>query len=338
MKNPQPIHGSVDPIEGAPDSLFITCASYEERTTVGARRLSPEYRVQQSIIFRAAEYKDKGKAPKYFEDICERLRDCSDDTPGEVTFGIEKPIDFIREFERRLNTCKKAKSSLRNVTVDITTFPRQELLILLKHLDHHPNRGNIRLLYAEPERYASEEENKEDRWLTRGVRSVHSIPGFSGIQYPQLAKLLVVILGHEGERTHITLRRHQPDKVIFLGQGDAQYHAGLKEIAQRENQDMIAQFSEQCFWNSSLPARGVLETKMAIERIFQNHRHTHSLFVAPNGTKLQLIGTYLAARKILELQVTYATPALYNWQKYSTGTGPLWEISLEPMDVAHRKE
>ena len=173
MKNPQLVRSHVNPIDGVSDSLFVACASYEERTVLGVRKLSPRYRAQHSIICRAAEYKDKGKSSKYFEEIHKRLRNCSDAEPDEVQFGIEEPIDFIREFERKLNA-HIAENPLQNVTVDITTFPRQELLILLKYLDSHLNRGNIRLLYGEPKKYATEEKNKEDRWLTGGVQSVHS--------------------------------------------------------------------------------------------------------------------------------------------------------------------
>lgn len=326
----------IDPIRGTCDSLFIVCASYEERTTAGMNRLSSDYRTENAVICRSAEYKDKGGAQQYFRKIRNHLQSCSESEPIELVFGVEEPIHFARELDRQLSYMKGALPP-RAVTIDITTFPRQELLMLLKLLDNYPDRGDIRLLYAEPQKYASEKRNEPKGWLTRGVRSVHAVPGFCGIQFPQLAKLLVIILGHEGERTHITLRRHQPDKVIFVGQGDEQYHEGLKNIAEVENQNMIGEFGAKCFWPSRLPARGVLETKQEIERIFQQYGDTHNIFIAPNGTKLQLIGTYLATRNLVELQLTYASPALYNWKNYSTGTGPLWEMRLEPRNSPERR-
>jgi hypothetical protein len=204
------------------------------------------------------------------------------------------------------------------------------LLLLTRYIDQHPQRGVVRLVYGEPKKYATEEKNKEDRWLTRGVLSVKSVPQFGGVQFPRRAKLLTVILGHEGERTHITVRRHQPDKIILIPQGQQQHHKGLREIAERENEQIISIYGKDSFWKSGLPSRGVVETERTIQKIYDQHRYTHNMFLAPNGTKLQLIGTYLACRSLPEIQITYGVPAIYNWQKYSTGTTRLCQIILEP--------
>ncbi len=317
----------IKPINGNGDSLFIACASYEERTIGAVRNLSGLYSVQRCLICRSIEYKEKGQSPVLFDEMTKRLSGCSGAQPREILFTLDDPIGFIRQIDHELVE-HGASNSLVAVTVDITTFPRQELMILLRYLDSHPARGRIRLVYVEPTKYATESGREEARWLTRGVRSVHAVPGFCGIQYPQLSKLLIVILGHEGERTHITVRRHQPDQLVLLPQGEEQYHGGLSEIAGRENKNMISQFGAESLWESRLPARGVVETVEAIGNIFERYKHTHNVFIAPNGTKLQLIGTYLVARKLVELQVTYATPVVYNWQRYSTGIGPVWEMTL----------
>src|SRR5437867_6260791 len=92
----------LNPIAGTADSLFISCASYERRTTLAIQKLSPRYRTEHSFICRAVEYKDKGKAPKYFEDIYKGLRRSSDTDPVEILFGIDGPINFIREMEKKV--------------------------------------------------------------------------------------------------------------------------------------------------------------------------------------------------------------------------------------------
>ncbi len=325
--NPKLIDSNITTICDTRDSLFLACASYEERTALGVKRLHKDYQTDLAIILRSEEYKDKGEAPKYFAEMQKRLSSCSDGNVHELSFPIESPVALVEAFHAQLASFNTAES-LKNVTVDISTLPRQELLVLLRYLDAHPLRGNLRLLYVEPRKYATESTEEDIRWLTRGVKSVHAVPGFCGVQFPQLAKLLLVILGHEGERTHITLRRHQPDKVIFIHQGREQYHEGLDKIVERENQDLIAHFGSECFWQTALPAHGVAETQRAIESVFTQFRYTHNLFVAANGTKLQMLGTYLAARKYQEIQITYATPAVYNWKSYSKGYDKMWEINF----------
>jgi hypothetical protein len=202
---------------------------------------------------------------------------------------------------------------------------------LLRYLDNYVVRGYIRLLYGEPAKYATEEKKEEYRWLTRGVKSVHPVPGFAGFQLPGRPKMLVVILGHEGERTHICIRRHQPDEIILIPQGKEQHHAGLREISEEQNQEVISLYGEEHIWPTGLPSRGVVETGQFIFEIFKKYRYSHNLFVAPNGTKLQLMGVYIATRVFSEIQITYAAPAVYNWERYSSGTGLLWEMMLEPL-------
>ena len=96
---------------------------------------------------------------------------------------------------------------------------------------------------------------------------------------------------------------------------------------------MISQFGAESFWKNSLPAHGIDETRTEFADIFRLYRSKFNLFIASNGTKLQLIGTYLAVRDYLEVQMTYACPAVYNWQYYSEGCQELWEIELPAPEV-----
>jgi len=329
MKNPTLINGLVDPIDGSYDSLFICCSSYEERSALGTRKLSPQYRATHSIICRASEYKDKGKSLEYYEEIMGHLTKVCLTPPQTYLFSIQDSISFVHALAKNVGELQD-KNPLRAVTVDISTFPREELLLLLRYLDNNVGRGLIRLLYGEPAKYATEAKNEEDRWLTRGVKSVHPVAGFGGFQLPGRPKILVVVLGHEGERTHICIRRHQPDEIILIPQGKEQHHAGLREISDQQNQEVISLYGEKHIWPAGLPSRGVIETEQAILEIFKKYRYSHNMFVAANGTKLQLIGVYVATRVFTEIQITYAAPAVYNWESYSSGTGFLWEIMLEP--------
>lgn len=308
---------------GRVDSLFVSCASYEPRTTAVAGRLAEGYRVERVIVCRAKEYLNKGNSTQLFQEVYSSFKGKALTAIHELQFELSRPIEFIRELGKALSD-----QISDGITVDISTFPRRELLIVLHLLQTRYSGLDLRLLYSEPGKYATENKDQEKRWLTQGVRAVEPIPGFCGIQYPRRGSLLVMILGHEGERTHITLRRHQPDKVIFLGQSSSQFHEGLREIAEDQNRQMIQQYGEGCFWDTRLSAHGVYETLTELNRIFQQHRYSHNMFVAPNGTKLQALGTYLAARQNPEIQITYAEPVLYNWEVFSEGSGKLWELTL----------
>ncbi len=329
MHNPKRLKDLLIPINRSADSLFITCVSYEERSTLSARSLSSKYQADFAVIFSAIEFKHVGKTPRYFQEIVKTIQSRCKRKLEPFFFRMGNPFDLLHGFQKILKD-SLVTDPLRAVTLDITTFPRQVLLPLLRFIDDHPQRGKIRLLYGEPKKYATEEKNQDYRWLTRGVLSVKSIPHFGGVQFPGRPKLLAIILGHEGERTHISLRRHQPDKLILIPQGKQQHHKGLREIADRENRQIISIYGSDSIWKRGLPSRGVAEAERIVGEIYEKYRYTHNIFLAANGTKLQLMGAYLACRRIPEIQITYAVPAVYNWQKYSTGTGRLSEMILEP--------
>jgi hypothetical protein len=311
------------------DEVFICCNSFEPRTTSAARELDPKYLASRAIICRGDTYLDKGKTAAHLEFLTQTLRKRSREEPVELVFQYGNPVHFIQQFDQHF---RSAVSSCRtaNVTVDISTFPRQELLLLLRYLDRQPSRGEIRLLYGEPQKYATELRDPSKAWLTAGVKSVRAVPGFCGLQSPQRRKLLVLVLGHEGERMQITLRRHQPDRVIFVTQSDQQLHGGLREIVDRQNARLLEEFGSETIYRQSVSATGVLETRDALLALFSEYRHEYNLFFALGGTKLQLVGGYLAVRTFDEVQITYATPAVYNWKYFSSGRGPLWEARLPP--------
>jgi hypothetical protein len=330
MSKLKEVKDQIDTIKRTAESLFITCASYEPRTSAVALRLSGDYRVKNAVVCRAVEYLDQGRSQELFDEVFSSLGKRALNPIYELRFPLSQPVDFIRKLGQHL---RRIDIDDGGITVDISTFPRRELLILLHLLQsRYPDVG-LRLLYSEPSQYATENSDTNKRWLTQGVRAVEPIPGFCGIQYPRRGSLLVMILGHEGERTHITLRRHQPDKVIFLGQGAEQFHQGLREIAEDQNRQMIEQYGESCFWSTRLSAHGVQQTAIELNRIFQQHRYSYNMFVAPNGTKLQALGAYLAAKQNPEIQITYAEPVLYNWEVFSEGSGKIWDIALNDLSL-----
>lgn len=319
----------MDSVEGGADSLFVAWCNFEPRCTNSLEKLDSGYRAVRFAICLTTDYAQKGSTQDHLSRMMSEAELHSLNRPVMLTSPSEQPLTlvdgFVKEFGEFLRETPAA-----NVTIDMTAFPRQELLVLLRYLDSLPSVKDIRLLYTEPLNYATEERKQDNRWLTGGVVSVCSVPGFSGIQYPRRQKALVVILGHEGERTNVTLKRHQPDKVIILKQSRVQYHEGLSAIAETEYHRIVLQYEGRGLetWRNSLPAHGVEETRIELNKIYEKYGQTFNLFVAPNGTKFQLVGTYLAANQIVDMQITYAVPAIINWEGYSKGASTLWSVSL----------
>ena len=313
--------GNITAINGAKDSLFIACPSYEERSVAVVKQLSANYVADRAVLFTSVEYCDKGKFPSHLQQITQALKTVCSAGLTTLKFYIDRPIESMVEFEKLFFQWHEA-SRILNVTVDVSTFPRQELIVLLRVLESLPDSPIIRLFYTEPGEYGTE---TAGGWLTRGVKSVRTIPGFGGIQQPGKKKLLVMFLGHEDERAAITWKRHQPETTITIFP-DPNYRKELNGIVERTHQLLFTKLASAKI-HPPVSARGIHEAQNAVLELWEEYRKTHFLVVAPLGTKLQTLGVYRAAKLKSDIQITYAVPSVYNFNAYSEGVGTMWEIT-----------
>lgn len=316
----QPIEPTVHDAE----TLVIVCASYEERSTAVVQMLSSAFRARRTVVFVSEEYADKGKTPEHLAEISAILRRASGGEPTRIEFQIDRPMAAMRQFENMCRDWHKSEA-IASIAVDISTFPRQELLVLLRILDNLPWSPSIRLFYAEPAKYGTEEPSG---WLTRGVRSVRSVPGFGGTQPPGKKKLLMMFMGHESERAAVTWKRHQPSLTILVIPFPS-YRQELDGVVERTQELLLPGVvdGQACL---RVPARGVEESEQAVLKIWKQYHDSHYLMVAPLGTKLQTLGVYRASQIKSDIQITYAIPSVYNFKAYSWGIGPIWEICWHP--------
>lgn len=306
--------------------VFIGCASYEERCNGALLNASKNYKPEYVIIFVCKEYLSKGKTKKYLDSMCQQALKLTDKKPEIIEFSISSQNKCLNYFEIIMEEQKKNQ----NITIDITTFPRQILFLLIRTIRQYRPNNKIRLLYTEPVKYSKE--MRSDGWLTKGVRSVTPMISFGGVQDPMLKKMLIILTGHEGERAYITWRRHQPDKTILIPQGEP-YHQGLNDIAENENQLLYTIFGDVCKYHNRIPAREIDNIFFELEKIYARYAHEYYFVVAPLGTKFQSLGFYLFAESRPDVQITYATPIHYNFEDYSVGIGSRWEIrNLNPYE------
>ena len=313
----------LQPLCGAErDDVLLCCASYEDRSVGVLGLMDDAYVVRHSWVFVSREYGKLGKSPAHLEQLRNGLarRAPEQIQPTVMEFSIDDPLPALLACQQELRR-QLGEHSQPVCTLDVSCFPRQELLVLLRLLRRIPQL-RLRLLYSEPSRYATEETGG---WLTRGVRRVTSVPSLGGLQTPRKKKLLVMVLGHEGERAHITWRRHQAERTLIVMQGEP-YRPGLNDISRKVNSLLCAMAGDPQIYPKALPARAVDGTRALLEDIYQRYGSEHNIVVAPLGTKLQTLGVYLFAESRPEVQVTYAVPVYYNWEHYSSGVERVWEI------------
>ena len=322
--------------DGSPEDLFICCASYEERSVGAVEIMEPEYQVSQSFVFVSKEYRLRGNTEIHLDRVGSALTKRSNHQPQVVEFAIDRPMQAVWDLDRML-TALSVDSRPTTCTIDISSFPRQELLVLLQFIQRRFPTTILRLVYCSPERYATEEEGG---WLTRGVQALVSVPGFGGVQLPGRKKLLVLVLGHEGERAHITWRRHQPECAIAIRQGTP-YKPGLDAISNELNSLLCATAKGLSVEPRQVAADSVDEVCGILADIYERYRGDYFMVVSPLGTKLQTLGVYRLAASRPDVQITYAVPVWYNWENYSTGVGRIWQVtdlSSDPVATDHAEQ
>ena len=113
-----------------PIDVLIGCVSYEQRCLSGATALK-KINIQYTIYFRVKEFTNasfvnEGKLKEIFND---KLR--------IVEFSSKKPVEFVDAFTKQLNEIGKNIDRELNVLIDISTFTRESLIMMVGMLYQH---------------------------------------------------------------------------------------------------------------------------------------------------------------------------------------------------------
>jgi hypothetical protein len=302
------------PIEGDKDDIFVACASLEDRTTAVAKRFSKKHKIQHSLVFKYEE-KDKTNLREQNFQMLKKTLEIVSDNVFPILCDHHDVIDGISKF---FKTCKDHGISMKdsNVTMDITTFTKQFLLVLLKIVEKEAPK-NLRLFYTEPKDYAS-------RWgepLSYGIIDIVSVPSYGGYYELEKESLLILLLGYEGDRAFATWQQFAPNKTIALV-GRPSFRSSWEGRVEKFNASLLAKLPSED--KSYIPTLDPFEVSHKLDRLIDEHKTKYNVSISPLGPKPQVVGCYLALRKHPEVQVLYAIPKFHN-PKYTKQVGKIWE-------------
>jgi hypothetical protein len=298
------------------NSVLFCHASYEARS-LGIIEAGAEENIVSSIVCFSEEY---GNYPLYRDNkkkLVDGLNLISNGTVLEVEINRDRTVDFLRNIDSLIS--KMDQVSSLDFFVDISTFPRDRMICLLEYLMRLKGEESvISFLYTSPASYGSE---LEGGWLTRGVRKMAPIPNFNGKQKTNRKLLLIMLLGHEAERAHITLRNIEPDRVIVISQGGDQLNDDSLNTS-IEAQTNILRDYQHCLSDSySVGYLDPLCVKELISKIYRDSADEYNIIVSINGTKIQVVGAMLGCMFHREIQIIYAYPHVFNLENYSSSIG-----------------
>ena len=309
---------SLDPVINAHGEVFIACASFEDRCLGAVRLLSSRFRFAHSYLcVYDGDSDDRRTNARAMTEILQGLGPMS-----IVEASEENPSRSIAEVLTEIRSLA-VRSDIR-VTLDVSTFTKRHLLMLLHALDDAGLWNSLRILYTEPQDYVV------DMYvpMSTGIRDVATIPSFTNLQPTDRPVLLVIMLGYEGDRAMALFQTIEPNDTVLLVPKPA-YRPEWEGRTEQLNRQLVSLLGPDAI--SYADSRDPLKVKMALHTVLSARNSTGdwTCLVSPLGTKPQAVGLYSFWRENPEsCALVYAQPLRHNERYYSTGSGPTWELAI----------
>lgn len=309
------LSNNIRPIENNRDDIFIVCASFEERTTEVIEKLDKNYGVENSFVFKYDEKNRTNLRDINFEKLMEMLKKNSESV-SPIICNHHDPLDGINKFQE-LCKIKRTVFKNKNITIDITTFTKQYLLVLLKFIEIQ-NSKSVRLLYTEPEDYAI----KWKKPLSHGLVDMVSVPTYGGHFYSEKESLLILLLGYEGDRAYGIWERLSPHKTIILI-GKPSFRDSWEGRVETLNKKLISKLPKDSI--KYIPTLDPFAVGKNLDELIEQFKQNFNIAISPLGPKPQVVGCYLSIRKYFDVQVIYAIPKFHEEEYFSKKVGEIWE-------------
>lgn len=303
-------------LDDVPDDIFISCISYEPRTTGILKKLNRDYSAQIGIFIINEEFKKSISIQNKIETFLNTKNYF--ERSVSVTSSIDNPIKLIMDIDKLIRDGFPENQNI-NITLDMTTFPRSELLTILYYLRHHSKVNYIRILYTSPIQYGS--------WLTEGYRYTSTPSFFEGPITFERKTALIILTGFELTRAISMIDDVEPSYLI-LGNANPGTAPEFRDKSQEivNNLKLTRRITTEIL---DVPANNPYLCKNFISNFIDMNSKDYSFFVAPMGPKLGVLGTYLAYEERQNFRVLYSVPLAYNIQGYSSGCRDIYQILLD---------
>lgn len=317
---PKKVNKIISIREDAPDDIFLTCGSFEERC-LGVPQRSDVNFSDRIVLFRFTEPNEKRE--NLIKDIESILKIEThkegyhqiDVEHGKTTEGILKFHSYCRDNDLL---------GLKNlaISIDITTFTKGLLFEILFYIKNFLSVTKLRFFYTIPKNYASPEEGE----LSYGIKGVHILPFYWNGWSPTKDDLLIIILGFEEMRAMSLINKFDANvnQIFVTKPGTApkwdMYCEKYNELLLREMPP-----------TDNIHALNPIETSNVLKKyITDDIIKKYNLFLSPLGTKPQIIGIffYLLSNPNIPLNIITTTPVEHNIPYYSWGIGETFQFFL----------
>ena len=305
--------------------LFICCASFEDRCVSVPMSVGP---VASCIVFYNEEF--HGLLKHHLDSLERRFEHTMDICP----LRADDPMHTVNHIVKSVNGLWPVAQEERKITIgiDITTFTRESLLILMKYLWLRMESWHEYVLFYNRATEYSLGVSQQDKWLSRGIKEVRSVIGYPGTLFPTRPIHLVVLTGFEDERAVRLVSECEPS-YVSLGVADpddahTEQHQRINEDCRRRVANMSGNVEYFTF-----SAYSLVRAYNAINAQVSKFDDRNSI-VAPMNTKISTIGASLVGLQDPDVQLCYAQADLYNFRNYSAASDDVHVIRICKADLS----
>ncbi|MDQ3190365.1 MAG: hypothetical protein M3Q58_02100 [Bacteroidota bacterium] len=237
-----------------------------------------------------------------------------------------KPAEF-NLLESFILDLKKIQLDGKKILIDSTSLKHPLLLYMIRILKENFNLANLFIGYTEPEKYEQVKNFKEQKFdLTEKFCSTNSIPGLVRSSDYLKEKVLVVLMGFEGNRFRKAFEEVSPSKrKVHAIVGFPSFHPNWQYYVYSQNQSALVDSKAYTKLH-----RATANEPFSVYNILNEISNTypdHQIVVAPVGTKPHSIGAGMFLVDNPEVQVFYDFPS-YGEKVRTIGIGDSYLYNL----------
>ncbi|MDO7877357.1 hypothetical protein Q5H93_21610 [Hymenobacter sp. ASUV-10] len=243
-----------------------------------------------------------------------RLKSLFGSKAVDVPLMMDKPLITADHLVTGLSYLEH--DDARNVLVDITSFTHEALLILIRVIYDLFNKKkyNFNFIYTAASAYSFNEKNA-DTWLTRGIKDIRTILGYSGEFVPSKNTHLIILLGYEVERAFKLIDLFEPAQIsLGVARKAESIHPSFHAVNQLTHSKMPG--SEKKVSTFDFSCINPWQTKEDIAAQVKANPG-YNVVIASLNNKISTVGVGIFALGRPEIQLCYTSAAQYNTKGYS---------------------
>jgi len=325
------------------DELFIAAGGFEER----ARKCSQILEFSNSdknvaILLNYLPHNSKNR----FDEI-KSLLDSKDCKVVPLEYNLHSPFNFDSCFKNVL-----IGSHAKAICLDISGMSRLAIMIILDVI--RELNLSLRIVYAEAYEYApsqvdfeaakaKEEQHLPTSFIHTGVYDVLHVSRLSSIRMQNQATLLIAFDSFNEALCQALVNVINPSRFILINgrppreelrwreEATAYVHRHLRQEWSMEKDNDPLKVTSTIYYN---------ETYELLATLYWNFSGTHRIILAPTGSKMQIVASYLLRAIHDDVHIEYPTVQGFFADKYSTGVRETWQLDFGKMSdfVEHLRQ